>query len=87
MNVLADYPPEDTSQKAYEQIFRNNVLRGCLSTQNLLGMTPNGSRNLSSKLAWITLNLRFTSFLLSIPTNHARGGGPESFTMGMSRSC
>ncbi|KAF4540499.1 Mediator complex subunit Med16 [Lasiodiplodia theobromae] len=86
MNVLADYPPEDTSQKAYEQIFRNNVLRGCLSTQNLLGMTPNGSRNLSSKLAWITLNLRFTSFLLSIPTNHARGGGPESFTMETAKS-
>ncbi|KAK7727014.1 Mediator of RNA polymerase II transcription subunit 16 [Botryosphaeria dothidea] len=83
MNVVADYPPEDASQKSFEAIFRNNVLRGCLSTQNLLGMTANGSRNVSSKLAWITLNLRFTSFLLSIPTNQARGGGPESFTMGL----
>lgn len=86
MNVVADYPPEDASQKSFEAIFRNNVLRGCLSTQNLLGMTANGSRNVSSKLAWITLNLRFTSFLLSIPTNQARGGGPESFTMETAKS-
>ncbi|OJD37608.1 mediator of rna polymerase ii transcription subunit 16 [Diplodia corticola] len=86
MNVVADYPPEDTAQKPFENIFRNNVLRGCLSTQNLLGMATNGSRDLSSKLAWTTLNLRFTSFLLSIPTNHARGGGPESFTMETAKS-
>ncbi|KAL0261019.1 Mediator of RNA polymerase II transcription subunit 16 [Diplodia seriata] len=86
MNVVADYPPEDTAQKPFETIFRNNVLRGSLSTQNLLGMAANGSRDLSSKLAWITLNLRFTSFLLSIPTNHARGGGPESFTMETAKS-
>ncbi|KAL1644776.1 Mediator of RNA polymerase II transcription subunit 16 [Diplodia intermedia] len=86
MNVVADYPPEDTAQKPFETIFRNNVLRGSLSTQNLLGMATNGSRDLSSKLAWITLNLRFTSFLLSIPTNHARGGGPESFTMETAKS-
>ncbi|EKG19413.1 Mediator complex subunit Med16 [Macrophomina phaseolina MS6] len=86
MNVVADYPPEDASQKSFEAIFRNNVLRGCLSTQNLLGMSANGSRDLSSKLAWITLNLRFTSFLLSIPTNQARGGGPESFTMETAKS-
>ncbi|KAL1634921.1 Mediator of RNA polymerase II transcription subunit 16 [Neofusicoccum ribis] len=78
MNVVADYPPEDASQKSFEAIFRNNVLRGCLSTQNLLGMTANGSRTLSSKLAWITLSLRFTSFLLSIPTNQARGETAKS---------
>ena len=37
----------------------------CLSVQNTLGMTSNGGRNLRAKLAWMTLNLRFSCLVLA----------------------
>ncbi|KAK8250509.1 mediator complex, subunit Med16 [Phyllosticta capitalensis] len=80
LNSPVEFIRDDTSENAWKELFRHNILRSCLSTQSLIGLRSDGSRSLSGKLAWTILSLRFTSIVMSMPVYHARSTRPENFT-------
>jgi len=61
----------DEEQKRLIEAFRLPSLSKVLSLQNVLGRNENGSRHLTSKVAWLALNLRQTCFtMLNVLRTH-----------------
>ncbi|KAF2088775.1 hypothetical protein K490DRAFT_63988 [Saccharata proteae CBS 121410] len=75
MNIATDFTAEENAQTLMKQIFNNNLARGCLSAQSLLGTTAPGQQDLPGKLAWATLNLRLTTLAIAMSMQTK----PESF--------
>jgi mediator of RNA polymerase II transcription subunit 16, fungi type len=55
----------DEGAKNIAHLHKLAPLYRCMSIQNTLGVHTNGIRNLRAKLAWITLNLRFSCLVLA----------------------
>lgn len=81
MNLNLDYSTDEAHKNAYF-LFRVPALYKTLSAQAALGTAKDGTRNISAKLAWITLNLKLlaTSMTLSLRPN-------ETMKLGMSPTC
>jgi hypothetical protein len=62
----------EEEQKRVLEAFRLPPLSKVLSLQNVLGRNEKGSRHLTSKVAWLALNLRQTCFtmLTTLRTQH-----------------
>ncbi|KAF1984807.1 hypothetical protein K402DRAFT_395496 [Aulographum hederae CBS 113979] len=69
LSVNLDYSTEE-AQKDTQKIFRTSQMHKCTSAQNILGMKGRNQRDLSSKLAWLQLNARHATFIMSICFRH-----------------
>ncbi|KAF1817517.1 hypothetical protein P152DRAFT_21888 [Eremomyces bilateralis CBS 781.70] len=69
MNLNLDYSTEEAQKNAY-QLFRVPALYKTLSAQAGMGTVKHGFRNVSGKLAWITLNLKLIATSLTMSIRH-----------------
>ena len=63
LNIHLSFVTED-EQKRLIEAFRLPSLYKVLSLQNVLGRNDDGSRHLTSKVAWLALNLRQSCFTM-----------------------
>lgn len=59
----------DEGQKQLSNLHRGSHIYKCLSLQNVLAVDQKGVRQLKGKISWITLNLRFSFFMLGNSLN------------------
>lgn len=59
----------DEGQKQLSNLHRGSHIYKCLSLQNVLAVDQKGVRQRKGKIAWITLNLRFSFFMLGNSLN------------------
>lgn len=79
LNVNTDH----SMDPQHDKLFRHTIIQRCLSVQASLGYKgERGHRNLTAKLAWTVLNLRWTSMTFAVAFNKGSGpggaGGGES---------
>ncbi|KAI9840028.1 MAG: hypothetical protein M1819_000220 [Sarea resinae] len=73
LSINVDY----SIDPAHEKLFKNSMIQRCLSIQNSLGYKgAQKPRSLLGKIAWVTLNLRFTSLTFAFSFNNFKGAGP-----------